>query len=56
MDEEDWERRFKDLLDLDLIEDAEDLFKQELCFKDPEALDKIFTELEEKNLYYIHRL
>lgn len=55
MNDSDWESRFKDLLEMDLI-DADELYNEQLLFNDSEELDKIFTELEEKNLYYIHRL
>lgn len=38
----------------DLVELSEDFFDEELFFTDPNELNNIFSELEEKNLYLIH--
>lgn len=38
----------------DLIELPEDFFDELLYYEDPNDLNNIFSELEEKNLYSIH--
>ena len=57
MTEADWELRFEQLWDLELINFEEfcpDFFQEDLFFKDPDALHKIFQEKEEENLKMIH--
>ena len=55
MNERDWEGKFEMLFAEDLIELDENFFDEELCFNDPNDLNKIFSELEEQNLYLIHQ-
>lgn len=54
MSDKDWESKFEMLLKEDLVELQEDFFDEELFFTDPNDLNNIFSELEEKNLYWIH--
>ncbi len=54
MTEKDWEQKFEMLLREDLIELPKDLFDEHLYYEDPNDLNNIFSELEEKNLYLIH--
>ena len=51
-----YEQRFEQLLGLDLIELDDDYYVDELFFKGADALDQKFTQLEEDNLFYIHRI
>jgi hypothetical protein len=53
MTEKDWEAKFEMLFAEDLIPVDDEFFDEELCFKDPNDLNKIFSELEEQNLYLI---
>jgi len=53
MNDKDWIEKFKMLYNEDLIPVDEDFYDEELCFKDPNDLNKIFSELEEQNLYLI---
>ena len=53
MNDKDWIEKFKMLFNEDLIAVEEDFYDEELCFKDPNDLNKIFSELEEQNLYLI---
>lgn len=55
MNEKDWEAKFEMLFAEDLIQIDDDFFDEELCFDDPNDLNQIFTDLEEKNLYLIHQ-
>ena len=48
--------RFKQLMDLDLIELPDEFYRDELFFKESDELDKKFVTLEEDNLFYIHRI
>ena len=54
MSDKDWEAKFEMLMREDLIDLPEDFFDEELYYKDPNDLNNIFAELEEKNLYLIH--
>lgn len=54
MTDKDWEAKFEMLFREDLIELPEDFFDEELFYTDPNDLNNIFGELEEKNLYLIH--
>jgi len=54
MTDKDWEAKFEMLMREDLIDLPEDFFDEELYYKDPNDLNNIFSELEEKNLYLIH--
>ena len=54
MTEKDWEQKFEMLLREDLIELPKELFDEHLYYEDPNDLNNIFSELEEKNLYLIH--
>lgn len=47
MTEKDWEAKFELLFAEDLIPLDEKFFDEELCFKDPNDLNQIFSELEE---------
>jgi hypothetical protein len=55
MNEKDWEAKFEMLFAEDLIHLDENFFDEDLCFEDPNDLNKIFSELEEQNLYLIHQ-
>lgn len=55
MNEKDWEAKFEMLFAEDLIQIDDDFFDEELCFEDPNDLNQIFTDLEEKNLYLINQ-
>jgi hypothetical protein len=55
MSEKDWERRFLDLLKLDLIELPEDFYEENMLFEEPEKLMDVFTQLEEQNLTNISK-
>jgi hypothetical protein len=54
MTDRDWEAKFELLMSEDLVELPEDFFDEELYYKDPNDLNAIFSEIEEKNLYLIH--
>jgi hypothetical protein len=54
MTDKDWDSKFEMLFREDLVELPEDFFDEELFFSDPNELNNIFSELEEKNLYLIH--
>ena len=54
MTEKDWDMMFEILMNEDLIDLPEDYFNEELLYTDPNELNEIFTQLEEKNLYLIH--
>jgi predicted thioredoxin/glutaredoxin len=54
MTDKDWEAKFEMLFKEDLIDLPEDFFDEELFYTDPNDLNNIFSELEEKNLYLIH--
>lgn len=54
MTDKDWEAKFEMLFKEDLIDLPEDFFDEELYYNDPNELNNIFSELEEKNLYAIH--
>ena len=51
-----WGERFDDLLEAHLIDVPEDYYDDERAFNDPDELNAIFNELEEKNLFNIHQL
>jgi len=55
MNEKDWEAKFEMLFAEDFIQLDENFFDEDLCFDDPNDLNKIFSELEEQNLYLIHQ-
>jgi hypothetical protein len=54
MTDKDWDAKFELLIREDLIELPDDFYEEELFFTDPNDLNNIFSELEEKNLYLIH--
>ncbi len=55
MTDEDWDKRFEEMWADYLIEVDESIYKEDVGFNDdPEELQKIFTDLEEKNLTLIH--
>ena len=54
MTDKDWDAKFEMLFNEDLIDLPEEFFKEELLYSDPNDLNNIFSELEEKNLYLIH--
>lgn len=43
MTEADWDKRFDDLLQLDLIELEENFYKEEMLFEQPERLMDVFS-------------
>ena len=51
-----WGKRFEDLLSLHLIDVPDDYYDDDRAFNDPDELNTIFNELEEKNLFNIHQL
>jgi len=55
MNDKDWEKRFHDLLKLDLIELPEDFYDEKMLFDEPEKLMDVFTQLEEQNLTNISK-
>jgi hypothetical protein len=55
MTDKDWEAKFELLLSEDLIDLPESLREEHLYFNEPDQMFEIFTELEERNLYLIHR-
>lgn len=55
MNDADWEAKFELLFANDLIPVDNDFYEEELLFKDPNDLNKIFGELEEQNLYLINQ-
>jgi hypothetical protein len=55
MTEKDWEAKFELLMSEDLIDLPPALRNEELYFEKPDQMDEIFQELEERNLYLIHR-
>ena len=54
MTDKDWDIKFEMLFNEDFIKLEDNFFDEDLCFTDPSDLNKIFTELEEQNLYLIH--
>ena len=54
MTDRDWEIKFEQLWQEDLIDIAEDFFVEKLYYSDPNELSDVFSDLEEKNLYLIH--
>ena len=54
MTDKDWDAKFEMLYGEDLIDLPESYFEEELRYSDPNELNEIFTQLEEKNLYLIH--
>ena len=56
MTEKDWEIRFNQLMDLNLIDVDDDYYKDDLQFKDPGQLKSIFNKLELKNLTMIGKM
>lgn len=55
MNDKDWEAKFELLMSEDLIDLPAHLREEKLYFTDPNQMDEIFKELEERNLYLIHR-
>jgi hypothetical protein len=55
MNDRDWEGKFDLLMSEDLIDLPPHLSEEKLYFSDPNQMDEIFSELEERNLYLIHR-
>lgn len=55
MTDRDWDGKFELLLSEDLIDLPPHLKEEKLYFSDPNEMDEIFQELEERNLYLIHR-
>ena len=47
MTEKDWEKRFYDLLKIDLIELPEGFYEEQMLFEEPERLMDVFTQLED---------
>jgi hypothetical protein len=55
MNDKDWEAKFDLLMREDLIDLPPHLREEKLYFTDPNQMDEIFKELEERNLYLINR-
>lgn len=55
MTEKDWDAKFELLMSEDLIDLPPHLREEKLYFTNPQQMDEIFQELEERNLYLIHR-
>lgn len=55
-DRADWEIRFGELLELNLIQLPDEYYEDELYFKNTEDLEDLFTDLEEKNLSLINKI
>ena len=55
MTDKDWDIKFEMLFNEDFIKLEDNFFDEDLCFTDPSDLNKIFSELEEQNLYLIHQ-
>lgn len=56
MKDEDWEQKFYDLLEQDLIDVPEDYYDEQILFDKPDQLMEIFQSLEERNLEIIKKL
>ena len=48
--------RFEQLMSLDLVELPDNYYEDKLFFDETDALDQKFSQLEEDNLFYIHRI
>ena len=55
MSDADWEAKFFDLLDKDLIDVPEDYYDEKILFEEPEQLMEIFHNIEERNLEIIKK-
>ena len=55
MNNDDWEKRFYDLLAKDLIDVPEDYYDEKILFSEPEQLMEIFHNIEERNLEIIKK-
>ena len=55
MNDKDWDLKFEQLWEEDLIDIPEDYFNERLFYSDPNELSDVFSDLEEKNLYLIHQ-
>lgn len=55
MTDQDWNQKFEMLFKEDFIKVDDDFYDEDLLFADPNDLNKIFSELEEQNLYLIHQ-
>lgn len=55
MSDKDWEAKFELLMSEDLIDIPASMREEKLYFTNPDEMDLIFQELEERNLYLIHR-
>ena len=55
MTDKDWDAKFELLMSEDLIDLPPHLQEEKIYFDDPNQMDEIFKELEERNLYLIHR-
>ena len=54
MADKDWDHKFEQLMGDDLIDLPDNFYDEDLYYTDPNDLNNIFSELEEKNLYLIH--
>ncbi len=54
MTEEEWSAKFDEMYENYLIDVPKDFFTEETCFKDPNDIEDIFSDLEERNLFLIH--
>ena len=55
MNDRDWETKFEQLWNEDMIELPEEFFFEKLYYTNPNELSDVFSDLEEKNLYLIHK-
>ena len=51
-----WEKVYELLMENHLVEVPDNFYQEHIPFKDPAQLEKIFTRLEEKNLFSIGRV
>lgn len=54
MNDRDWDFKFEQLWQEDLIDLPDDYFTERLFYSNPNELSDVFSDLEEKNLYLIH--
>ncbi len=52
----DLDKRFDELLELNLIEMPEEYYEEKVYFESTEALNELFTKLEEENLAKINKI
>ena len=55
MNDRDWETKFEQLWNEDMIELPEEFFFEKIYYTNPNELSDVLSDLEEKNLYLIHK-